>query len=388
MIDTISIDIDAGGRKLSQKDFCHPTSATTNINTKTGNNSVKHQQNIKLFWEGKLEDYNYLPEVVYMDFPDPKGGGQKYGNDNRCHIYRITFSAPKLVYGNNISEVNENMFESIVDQLHKQLELLDLPTIITKDSLRLAKVSRVDYGKNVILPRGTSMYAVNNVLSRAEHKNSSKFFQVQYKQGELVRSHIRKRAAIIYDKKAEYNASLSSYKPPMLSDCIEGKPYLGKDCSNILRFEIQIQSTDQLKRELKSLKLEQNTSFENVFSLDISRKILLKYWDLNAKNVGKLGGDFEKEKLHQSFIDLLTRPHRGGPQKVFAALGFTTLAKACGLDAIKQVFRTTYDAKSWRNTRDNLLIETNAESPTFFVDKVREAIQDMESLKLTEVYHD
>ena len=388
MLDTISIDIDAGSKMLSRKDFRHPTSATTNINNKTEGNFVKCQQGIKLFWEGGLEDHNYLPEVVYMDFPDPRGGGQKYGNNRRCHIYRITFSVPKLIYGNNISEVSEDMFESIVDQLHRQLKLLDLPTPIEKSDIRQAKVSRVDYGKNIVMPQGTSMYAIRNILSKVEHRTSSKFSQVQYREGELIRSHIKQRAIIAYDKGAEYEAGLSHYKPPMFSECVEGNPHLGTKSPKILRFEVQIQNTDQLKRELKSLHLPQNLSFKNTFSLDIARQILLKYWELNTKNIDKLNDNFEVAMLHQTYTSLLLRPFHGGPEKVFARLGFVMLAKTCGLDAIKQPFRTVFDAKAWRTNRDKLLVETDTDSPTLFVDKVRETIQEMEPLKLAEVCHD
>ena len=387
MLDTISIDIDAGSKMLSKKDFRHPTNVTTNINNKTDGNYAKCRQNIQPFWEGGLEDHNYLPEVTYMNFPDPRGGGQKYGNNRRCHIYRITFSVPKLVYGNNISEVSEDMFEGIVDQLHRQLELLDLPTPITKNNIRQAKVSRVDYGKNIVMPQGTSMYAIRNILSRVEHRASSKFSQVQYREGELIRSHIKQRAVIAYDKSAEYEASLSHYKPPMFSEHVEGNPHLGAKSPKILRFEVQIQNADQLKRELKSLHLLQNLSFENIFSLDISRQVLLKYWELNTKNIDKLT-DFEVAMFHQTYTNLLSRTYHGGPQKVFARLGFIMLAKTCGLDAVKQSFRAVFDAKAWRTNRDSLLVETDTDSPTLFVDKVRETIQEMEPLKLAEVCHD
>lgn len=386
MIDTISIDIKAGNKELTPSDFRHPISDFNSHSNKTDGNYVKHQRSIQLFWEGGSEDHNYLPSVTYMSFPDPRGGGQKYGNNNRYHIYRITFSVPKLVFGNNISEVTENMFESVVDQLFRQLELLELPTPITRNDIRQAKVSRVDYGKNVVLPQGTSMYAIHNVLSKVEHRANSKFAQVQYREGELIRSHIKKRAVIAYDKNAEYKANLSSYKPPMFSEYAEGNPPLNKKSPNVLRFEVQIQKTDQLKRELKSLHLAQDLSFENIFSLDISRNVLLKYWGLNTKNIDKLNDNFKKENLHQLFTELLNCC--SGPQKTFAILGFITLAKACGLDAIKQTFRTKYDSKSWSYIRDKLFVETNTESPTFFVDKVYETIQEMKPLRLTEVCHD
>ena len=77
-------------------------------------------------------------------------------------------------------------------------------------------------------------------------------------------------AVIAYDKSAEYEARLSHYKPPMFSEHVEGNPHLETKSPKILRFEVQIQNADQLKRELKSLHLSQNLSFENIFSLDIS----------------------------------------------------------------------------------------------------------------------
>lgn len=389
MIDTISIDIEAGKKELTRNDFRHPTNELTSTNTKTDGNYVKHQRTIQLFWEGSLEDYNYLPNVTYMSFPDPRGGGQKYGNNGRCHIYRITASLPKLVFGNNISELGENMFESIVEQLSKQLAQLDLPTPITKNDIRRAKVSRVDYGKNITLPSGTSLHAIQNVMSKAEHRSNSKFSQIQYREGELVRSQIKKRAVIAYDKLAEYNANLSHYKPPIYSEYTEGNPYIGANSPKILRFEVQLQKTDQLKRELRSLNLPQNTTFENIFSSDIARHILLKFWELNTKNIKKLGDrEFEKAELHQAFTDLLTRSKHGGPQKVFGTLGFTALAKACGLDAVRQTFRMEFDSKAWRTTRDKLLVETDTETPTLFIDRVYEAIEEMEPLSLKEVYHD
>ena len=279
MIDTISIEIDTK-KYLKITDF-ERISVAKIVEQHNDKSMPKHQTYVLIKWPEDIEATGaYLPRVEYMDYPNPIGGGVC----GRCYRYKITFSVPKLLYGNNISELTEKQFDEVVRLLHSKLVFLALPTDITENDIKQSIVRRVDFGKNIILPKSSSMRLIGEMLMKAEHERRSKYSQVQYRNGDLYRENIKERALIVYNKIAEY----CSTKKELTSDIDKRIMALNKNKeTQVIRLEIQVQSTQQLKRELTMLGYEDinATKLKDIFSGELSQRLLLRYWDKITKGI-------------------------------------------------------------------------------------------------------
>ncbi len=76
---------------------------------------------------------------------------------------KIQFSAPKLLYGNNFDELENNDKEKVLKTL--QSRLLEMGIEISFNKLLLAELGVVHYGKNIILNTG-SVSLVNRMIAK------------------------------------------------------------------------------------------------------------------------------------------------------------------------------------------------------------------------------
>lgn len=356
MIDTVTLEITIG-KRLDEKDF-ETTVEITNKKTSDGKGSFVGYQNIKLCWPvGEIVPGEYLPQVNYVYYPNPlkkKGDRRLY-----CSAYRITMSVPKFLYGNNIVEVGEDQFEDVVGKLYSKLKLLNLPNKITQDDIRRAIVRRVDFGKNIILPGRASTNTLASILERSEHRIGSRYAQVQYRVGDLYREGPKGRQLIVYDKIAEIRNTSDSL-------CDIEKLFIGLQDANLLqvvRVEVQEQNTKQLKVDLKSLNESiDRITFKDMFSADLARKFLMKYWGRLVKTIGTeiepLGPDHQLEVIESLLMS-------NSPQKSFAKLGFSILTGECGLNKVKKAFCKYNDSRLWSRTKKELfvLLDSKVEYP-------------------------
>lgn len=379
MIDTISIEIDAQGY-LSVGDF-ENVDTLKNTEQYKNNNLPHHQTTILFKWpEDIVVTGAYLPKVEYMDYPSPKGGG----GHGRCYVYRITFSVPKLLYGNNISELSERQFEEVVRLLRTQLAFLNLPTDITEDDIKNGLVRRVDFGKNIIMPKATSAKLLGETLARAKHHHRSKYSQVQYRDGDLYRESIQKRAIIVYDKIAEY----CNTKAKPISNLDKQIFELNKSKKiQVVRLEVQVQSTQQLKRELAMLGRKNlgAIKFRDVFSDTLSKQILTKYWQHITSSIATKPRAFSPRHLAEIFLSIASCTHRGGPQKVFAKTGFLILTHTCGIGRVRELYCEYFSSSSWARDSKSL----NAKYENGIAHKtilhITEALEHMKPISAKEV---
>lgn len=378
MLDTISIELNID--KHLKKDDFERISAIKQVEQHKSNSLPKSQTVISVEWPKEIEAIgSYLPQVEYMDYPNPIGGG----GHGRCYRYRITFSVPKLIYGNNISEVTETQFNDVVRLLHSKLVFLALPTNITEKDIKEAIVRRIDYGKNIVLSQSSSIRLIGDTLMKAEHRHRSKYSQVQYRNGDLYREHIKNRATILYDKIAEY----CNTKTKPITDLDKKIFELNKNKkSQIVRLEVQIKTTQQLKLELERLGLDKEaTRFEDVFSDDIAQRILKKYWSNIVKGITPNTQTLSPQHLAESFTNIASHNNHCGPQKAFAKLGFNMLSTECGLGKVKELYCDYFSPASWSRDKLKLINDYSGHSTHEDIQKITQTIESMKPISVEEV---
>ncbi len=379
MIDTITIELNAF-RSYTDSDF--------NLKSKWGTNYQKeknkacYMRSVTLEWPKEAEEkWPYLPEVTYVNFPNPRAKTEESG---RIYGYQITFSAPKLLYGNNIEEVTENQFEEVVDVLYEQLQFLALPTEITKEDIRRAKVRRLDYSKNAMIAELVPGEQFCSMLMRSEHTYKSKYAQTQYRHGELYRENIKKRSIVVYDKLEEFRNSLPKNK--VLN--VREQFFLAAEKAHlfqVFRLEVQMQDLNQIALELERFGVKRaEITFSRVFSKELAHSILMRYWKSAIENLDPNPELFSEDNLLATFNEMAVNKGNKGPQALLATFGLRYLAHKCGLGNVKDIFYREYDGQAWLRAKE-LYEEPKLNQGLYtFIGSIEKIIDNMEPLQFGE----
>lgn len=379
MIDTITIELNAF-RSYNDNDFNLKSKWGTNYQQEK--NKAFRMSTITLNWPKEAEEkWPYLPEVKYVDFPNPRAKEEENG---RIFGYQITFSAPKLLYGNNIEEVTEDQFEDVVDVLYEQLQFLDLPTEISKEDIRQAKLRRLDYSKNAMIAELVPGEQFCSMLMRSEHVYRSKYSQTQYRHGDSYRENIKKRSVVIYDKLAEFRNSLP--KDKVLN--VREQFFLAAEKAHlfqVFRLEVQMQDLNQIAIELERFGIERaGITFSRVFSKELAHSILMRYWKSLIENLDPNPELFSEDNLFATFNEMAVNKGNKGPQALLATFGLRYLAHKCGLGNVKDIFYREYDSQAWGRI-EKLYEEPKLNQGLYtFIDSIEKIIDNMEPLQFGE----
>lgn len=167
-------------------------------------------------------------------------------------ILNIEFSVPKLVFGNNLGEVDDSDFELVLDTLVEKLNFMGV--FVDKEALRKSRVNILHYGKNMILPKGISSNIILCNLSKINPPASYNRKIVDYWNGGKVVSFGCKQSEItFYDKIKEVD------------------PEIAKVFGNIevFRMEVRMVKTRLISRNL-NIDVEDCT-FEKVFNSSLAQ---------------------------------------------------------------------------------------------------------------------
>ena len=215
----------------------------------------------------------YLPKLKFYEHPSREGIQRKLG---------IEVSLPKLFFGNNFSELSDSDFDAVIQKLSDVLMStysVNIPTNV----LANANVNKVDYSKNTVF---TDYTPVSTIVAAMKTADISKVYDVQqdtYKNGgHIYRIHINSLEVVMYDKVADLKQERistkrshedSGYVQMDLLDELLKKPYL-----SIARFEIRINGVKKIRYELEKVGVSGGTTFRELFSTDISGRLLSRHW--------------------------------------------------------------------------------------------------------------
>ncbi len=105
----------------------------------------------------------YLPQIEVFETLNT-------GRDDVVYVLMMTFSVPKLLYGNSLQEVSELHFEKVLNTLKKAL--LGVGIAIESNALINARVSAIHFCKNILLPRDIRMQDILAELHRVDINKS------------------------------------------------------------------------------------------------------------------------------------------------------------------------------------------------------------------------
>jgi hypothetical protein len=191
---------------------------------------------------------------------------------------KIEFSAPKLLFGNNLDELEENDFPQVLDKLY--MVLLTMGVRIFRELLATAPVSALHPSKNIPLSGGyTSIFAIRE-LSKIDISRKFDIEMVKFRNGgEALQIYCNRHSLVFYDKK---NDADKPAKRAIDKDQTSQQKTLFNVLTNqkaeLLRMELRFSKRTKLNEVLESLGCRKNPTFKEVFNKELCQKLLLSYW--------------------------------------------------------------------------------------------------------------
>lgn len=303
----------------------------------------------------KEKAQGYLPRLTLFKKP--------YGSHSESVWLRIEFSAPKLVFGNNFEELRGiKDFENVISVLLEALNRMGIKTI--RDTLIKARVTAIHYSKNIMLDRDTPCHLLIQTLGKADMNGRLDISQSVFRNGgQMAKYHASTYEICLYDKMKDLEQARkfgSKRGAEMDYDC-QTDLFKGRIKPEVLRFEVRLTSK-KLKPLLGTLGVKRDLTLKNLFCSNLSRAVLLHYWDTITKGLYIMN-------IETKFCEKLADKIRAKfptkrPNSVLALMGFIITCQQMGARGAKLMLRLN-DSQFYRLKADAQKLEQDCKCPRF-----------------------
>ena len=322
-------------------------------------------------------------------FPRLTGYKRKSKDSTWESSIRIEFSVPKLLYDNNLDELEEKDFSRVFDVLKERLDRMGL--IVSKKQLENAPITTVHYSKNIVLTCG---YSAQFVIRELHKINLNKRFDLTRARfandGQSLYGYTEAHSFVLYDKISD----LSRPKKRAI-DRDQSVPQLNlfeslKEKQEILRFEVRLCHKRKINSLFKQLGFAEKPTFQDVLSVEKAKSVLKHYW-MTIIEEGAIGlfsfSLTAKELLEQI---LLTGPPKPKGKQAVYFVGLLQLAKeGNGLRELRSILtKNGMNDRSWYRTADDykeLSKQLEKLKPREWLEQIRKQVSDYKPYRVKDM---
>lgn len=262
---------------------------------------------------------------------------------------RMEFSVPKLIYLNNLEELEDKDFPKVIEVLQERLKTMGV--LVTKSVLENASVSSVHFSKNIVLQDG---YTVSHLISEMNKINLRKSFDFArarfINDGDSLYAHTTSHQLVIYDKVADLSKGKKRAMDKTQTFYQRGLfAELNKEdeLQEIIRFEIRLSQKQKMNKVLEDLGYQKNPVFKQVFSTEMSKKVVTDYWKklIKERNLGLFSLSISiKDILRTLFL----ADKKLKPKQAIYLLGLFMLAKdENGMRQLRTIIAKRSHDRTW-----------------------------------------
>ncbi len=323
--------------------------------------------------ETDKKKYGYLPRLTVI-----KRGRQLY--------LKVEFSAPKLLFGNNLDELEESDFESLINKLQKTMLIMGIR--LFSEEIENAEVLGFHPSKNIQLSRGyTSSFAIRE-LNKINPSKLLDLEKISFRNaGEALQIYSNRHSCVFYDKINDLN------KPPKraLEENKEERQIslfnrIKKEKRDIelLRFEVRLSNIKKMKEVLRGIGFKDTPLLKNIFKKELCQTILLLYWNkFFNKNLFLFSTTNNPQKILQT---ILAKYPKMKVRKAIAIVGLLILCKdEEGIRGLKNITKNYEPKHNWA-TVERYLEKLDDEvfiTPTHgFIKDIEKSLNEFEPFKL------
>ncbi len=347
MIDTIVFRIGSGNHSgVLQKELFSPEFNTRDFKdlSETERKNGHTKAHLRKFILRIPKGTAYTPRVEVWE-------KLHLGDIKLSYEIRIEVSLAKLLFGNNLQELAETDLNQICTKIQESLD--DVGVKLKRDAILSANISRMDVGKNFMLPNHIPPHEIIRTITKTETSKAYECAKEKYRErhssdGSLVRIRSGSKETLFYDKVADMQKTKSKAIDKQGKDMERAflETYNLQDV-HILRYEYRLFTVQTLKSEINNfLKREYHTKilFSDVFNDALLKHILQKSW----KNIyTKPANQTLFKTLDISLEAIITNTMKRGARtdassvhsfnKGIRACSLTVLIKEMGADMVRQL---------------------------------------------------
>ncbi|MFA6520654.1 MAG: hypothetical protein WCT44_03550 [Candidatus Paceibacterota bacterium] len=271
---------------------------------------------------------------------------------------RIEFSVPKLFFQNNLDELEDADFLNVITVLQKRLHEMDVS--ISKEALVNSVVSGVHFSKNIVLENG---YTTSYLISEMNKINLRKVFdftRAKYtNDGQSLYAHTASHELIIYDKVADILASekramdrgQSAYQRSIFAGVEK------KNLPEVIRFEVRLVRKPKMNSVLGKVGHSKNPTFKDVFNSQLSRKVILLYWQEIIKAGGSVAFSIPLSSKDMLRAIFMANKDMKAKQGIYLA-GLSIIARD-GIRELRSIVSKQSGERTWyRISKDIALVNS------------------------------
>ena len=285
-------------------------------------------------------------------FPRLTGYKRKFRQDANV---RIEFSVPKLIYLNNLDELEDKDFSKIIEILQERLQIMGV--VISKNTLENASVSSVHFSKNILLEDGYTASHLISEMNKVDLRKSFDFARSRYiNDGQSLYAHTTAHQLVIYDKIADLGKdkkrAIDKYQT-LYQMNLFAELTKRKELHEIIRFEVRLNHKQKMNKVLEDLGFSKNPVFKVVFNSETSKKVVNNYWQklIKERNLGLFSIAMSIKDILQT---LFLADKRLKPKQAIYLLGLFMLARdENGMRQLRTIVsKRSHDRTWYRTTKD------------------------------------
>lgn len=269
---------------------------------------------------------------------------------------RCEFSAPKLLYGNNFSELRNSDFPRLLDVLQSALASMGIR--IKQEVLRKAQVSAIHFSKNIPFDDYSTCGMFLGELGKINLSNRLDLSKTDYRNGgHSIRYHANSYELTFYDKIKDMQQAKISEKRAIENDCAIQQDLFAKICTikqlEVLRMELRIGNRTKLKSLLREIGISVNMDFESLFSESISQKMLLHFWQKIRKDIPTLAlSNFKPEDIYYALLK--ESKGKAKPAKLLQQVGALAMIQNTGISGLYSLVSTHSNDRTWQRMKKDI----------------------------------
>jgi hypothetical protein len=298
---------------------------------------------------------------------------------------KVEFSVPKLLFKNNLDELEEKDFDEVISTLKDRL--LRMGIAVPEKYLIHAPVSAVHFSKNIQLTDGFTSQYVLSELSKIDIRKSFDFSKTRFmNDGQSIYAYTISHSFVIYDKIADLK---KDEKRAMDKDQTQYQRSLfdeieKKDLYEVIRFEVRLSQKKKVNSLFKKLGIKEHPTFHDVFKKSLSQKIVRHYWQTligsNSMLLFSLTSG-PKDVLRQ----ILTANPKLKPKQALYFTSLVTMTKdGSGLRELRSIVGKYADQRSWYRMKDDIKVVTELlrkVRPRDWYDQIEKGLKEYKSFK-------
>ncbi len=241
------------------------------------------------------------------------------------------------------------------------------------------------FSKNIPLKNGYTATHIISELGKIDLRKSFDFAKTRFlNDGQSIYAHANSHELVIYDKVADLkkgqkraiDKSQTLYQRSLFSELNKDK-----ELKEILRIEIRLNHKRKMNKVLEDLGYKKNPTFKDVFSSEMSKKVVNDYWQklIIERNSGLFSINLSIKDILQ--IMFLTDKELK-PSKAFYLLGLYILAKdQNGIRQLRSIVEKRVHERTWYRMAKELRYANEIISKNNLRDWVKQINEALEDYK-------